>query len=108
MEFNEYQKKAKSTAIYPVRYSLLYPVVGLAGEAGEVSNKVQKLMRDKGMELDDSDRASVAAELGDVIWYVSAIASDLGYDLEGIVQMNLEKLESRMARGKIGGSGDNR
>ena len=108
MEFNEYQAKAKETAIYPERYSLLYPVVGLAGEAGEVANKVQKLMRDKGMALDDSDRKSIASELGDVLWYVSAIASDIGYDLEGIVQMNLEKLKSRMERGKIGGSGDNR
>jgi NTP pyrophosphatase (non-canonical NTP hydrolase) len=108
MEFNEYQAKAKETAIYPERYALLYPVVGLAGEAGEVANKVQKLMRDKGMVLDDADRKSVASELGDVVWYVSAIASDLGYDLEDIVQMNLEKLKSRMERGKIGGAGDNR
>lgn len=108
MNLNEYQESAKKTAFYPERNKLVYPVLGLSGEAGEVANVVQKLMRDKGMELEDEDRKRVASELGDCLWFMAAIASDIGYDLELVAKMNLDKLADRMARGKIGGSGDNR
>ena len=89
MTFNEYQKLAKSTAIYPDGYRMVYPTLGLTGEAGEVAEKVKK-------------------ELGDVLWYLSAIASDLNISLEDIAQTNVEKLKSRLKRDKIKGSGDNR
>ena len=108
MEFSEYQKRAKETATYPERHRLVYPVIGLGGEAGEVLNKLQKLMRDKGMELTEEDRRGLALELGDVLWYVSAVASDLGFDLEEVASLNIAKLKSRMDRGVVGGSGDNR
>ena len=103
MTLNEYQLKAAQTAIYPSTMAMIYPALGLAGEAGEVANKVKKLVRDGKL-----DREGVAAELGDVLWYLSALARDLNVDLEDVAQANVDKLESRMKRGAIGGSGDTR
>ena len=103
MTFNEYQKLAKSTAVYPDEYNVGYPTLGLTGEAGEVAEKVKKYIRD-GTECRDD----LKKELGDVLWYLSAIASDLDLSLEDIAQTNVEKLKSRFKRDKIKGSGDNR
>jgi NTP pyrophosphatase (non-canonical NTP hydrolase) len=111
MTFDEYQEFAKTTAIYPDNAKVVYPTLGLSGEAGEVAEKVKKNIRKSkfgsfefyGNELDD-----IAKELGDVLWYVSALASDIGYSLEDIAQMNVEKLKSRQERNKIEGEGDNR
>ena len=102
MNFNEYQKHARSTAIYPKEYKVIYPALGLCGEAGEVAEKVKKNIRD-GKSLD-----GVKFELGDVLWYVAVLADDLGVTLEEIAQANVDKLKWRKYRGKIGGSGDNR
>ena len=102
MNFNEYQKIARSTAIYPKEYKVIYPALGLCGEAGEVAEKVKKNIRD-GKSLD-----GVRFELGDVLWYVAVLADDLGVTLEEIAQANVDKLKWRKYRGKIGGSGDNR
>jgi NTP pyrophosphatase (non-canonical NTP hydrolase) len=102
MNFNEYQKLARSTAIYPEEYKVIYPALGLCGEAGEVAEKVKKNIRD-GKSLD-----GVGLELGDVLWYISALADDLGVTLEEVAQANVEKLTSRKERNMIGGSGDNR
>ena len=102
MNFNEYQKISRSTAIYPKEYKVIYPALGLCGEAGEVAEKVKKNIRD-GKSLD-----GVKFELGDVLWYVAVLADDLGVTLEEIAQANVDKLKWRKYRGKIGGSGDNR
>ena len=102
MTFDEYQEFARSTAIYPTACKVTYPTLGLCGEAGEVAEKVKKYMRD-GKSLD-----GVGLELGDVLWYISALADDLGVTLEEVAQANVDKLQSRKDRGKIGGSGDNR
>jgi len=107
MNFNEYQEMAKTTAIYGDQHKILYPALGLAGEAGEVANKVKKLIRD-GYEKNKDYRKEVAAEIGDVLWYCAVLADDIGCDLETIVNNNLIKLQDRMQRGVIGGSGDNR
>ena len=117
MTFNEYQKLAKLTAIYPDEYNVVYPTLGLTGEAGEVAEKVKKYIRD-GRELDKTGNGyyvddevfikDIKKELGDVLWYLSAIASDLDLSLEDIAQTNVEKLKSRLKRDKIKGSGDNR
>lgn len=106
MHLSEYQAKAFTYAIYPAEINLAYPALGLAGEAGEVANKVKKIYRDdiSGYEMRDE----VAAELGDVMWYLAAVATEFGLDLDVIAQTNLMKLESRRARGVIGGSGDTR
>jgi len=102
MTFDEYQEFARSTAIYPTDSKVIYPTLGLCGEAGEVAEKVKKHMRD-GKTL-----VGVGLELGDVLWYISALADDLGVTLEEVAQANVDKLKSRMERGKISGSGDNR
>lgn len=103
MSMNEYQNMAARTAIYSSAHQLLYPALGLAGEAGEVANKIKKMLRDGKF-----DRDGVAAELGDVLWYVAALARDLNVDLQDLAMQNLEKLYGRAARGTLGGNGDNR
>lgn len=108
---NSYQTGAESTAIYPHRgewAGLVYTVMGLAGEAGEVSNKVQKIMRDKESSLTDTDRLDLAKEVGDVLWYVALTARELGMDLQDVAQLNLEKLKARQSRDTIKGKGDER
>lgn len=109
MNFQEYQKKSRKTALYPeVGNNWVYPVLGLAGEAGEVADKMKKVMRDEGNIVSEEKKKEVKKELGDVLWYVSQIASELGLSLEEIALGNIEKLYSRLERGKISGSGDNR
>ena len=82
--------------------------MGLAGEAGEICNKYKKIIRDKGGEVDVNDLDQLAKELGDVLWYVAQIASELGTDLETVARVNLMKLGDRKDRGVLGGSGDER
>lgn len=108
MTFEEYQKEAQKTALYPKAYRLLYPTLGLTGEAGELANKVKKVLRDQGGSLTEETLEALVAELGDVLWYVAQVATDLGVSLERVAQQNLAKLRSRQARGQLGGSGDNR
>jgi NTP pyrophosphatase (non-canonical NTP hydrolase) len=103
MKLNDYQLEAASTAIYPKDRGLEYVALGLAGEAGEVANKVKKILRG-----DKVDMTVIADELGDVLWYVAAMANELGYDLKVIAQNNLLKLEKRRVEGKIQGEGDKR
>lgn len=108
MKVNEYQALALETAIYPAQYKILYPALGLAGEAGEAADKVKKMIRDDNGEVSEERRHAIALEIGDVLWYCATLANDLGYSLEEIARMNYEKLKSRTERGKIGGSGDDR
>ena len=108
MTFEEYQKEAQKTALYPEAYRLVYPALGLAGEAGELANKVKKVLRDHGGRLREEAREAVLAELGDVLWYVAQVATDLGESLEAVAQANLAKLRSRKERGRLGGDGDDR
>lgn len=108
MTINEYQVAARSTAIYPQNRQIIYPTLGLTGEAGEVADKVKKVIRDSNDVFTDEKKHQIALELGDVMWYAAALAHDLGYTLEEVCQMNLDKLASRMQRDKIHGSGDER
>lgn len=108
MELSEYQEAALTTAKYGKGESIIYPTLGLCGEAGEISEKVKKVLRDKGGDFSSEERLEIAKEIGDVLWYCSALAHDIGFSLEHIAELNLEKLKSRMLRDKISGSGDNR
>ncbi len=109
MDLNEYQVKARETAFYPnVGRNPIYPTLGLSGEAGEVADKVKKVLRDKNGSFDLLSKESIKLELGDVLWYVAQLSSELGFELEEIASANLEKLLSRSLRGKISGDGDNR
>ena len=103
MGLNDYQKAASKTAIYKAEHSVLYPALGLAGEAGEVANKVKKMLRDG-----DFDRQAIAAEIGDVLWYIAALSRDLNIEMQDLAMKNLEKLYGRKARGTLKGSGDTR
>ena len=103
MTLSSYQRAASGTAIYPTQHAITYPALGLAGEAGEVANKVKKVIRDGKL-----DKASLKAEIGDCLWYIAALCRDLNVDLGDIAKANLEKLQDRKARGTLKGSGDNR
>lgn len=104
MNFKDYQELAASTAIYPDDKKLIYPLLGLAGECGEVFEKVKKHFRD-GRVLDKDD---LGKELGDILWYLSAVARDLDISLQDVAEKNINKLKSRQERNVLHGSGDNR
>ncbi len=109
MDFNEYQKKALETALYPnVGQNPIYPTLGLAGESGEVADKVKKVLRDKGGIFDNESKEALKLELGDVLWYVAQLCNELGFEMDEVAKINLDKLSSRALRGKIGGEGDTR
>jgi len=107
MELSDYQARSRATAVYPgLGENLTYPALGLCGEAGEVAEKIKKAIRDDGGALSEARREALAAELGDVLWYVAQLATEAGLDLETIAEGNLDKLASRAARGVLAGSGD--
>jgi len=99
MNFEEYQTEARQTAHYPRRMSNLeYPTLGLAGEAGEVANIVKKIQRDHDGVLTEETRGKLKDELGDVLWYISACADELGLTLQEIAEYNVNKLAKRHGR----------
>lgn len=109
MLLSEYQNRSRETAVYPnAGNNLVYPTLGLAGEAGEVAEKVKKLIRDDEGVLTDERRAAIAKELGDVLWYVAQVATEADLDLDDVAAANLRKLLSRAERGVLQGSGDDR
>lgn len=108
MNLNEYQFEASLTAIYPKEVGLAYVTMGLAGEAGEIANKVKKIYRDAGGELTDEKRKELKSELGDVLWYLAQVAEEVGVDLNSVARENLVKLNQRRLRGTLSGSGDSR
>jgi NTP pyrophosphatase (non-canonical NTP hydrolase) len=109
VRFSEYQQSSRVTAVYPdAGQNIIYPTLGLAGEAGEVAEKVKKMIRDDDGILHDERRDAIAKELGDVLWYVAQVATEAGLELVAIAAANLEKLLSRRDRGVLQGSGDDR
>lgn len=109
MTFEEYQKQARKTAVYPdADNDFIYPTFGLVSEAGEVADIVKKAIRDDGGEVLPEKRDAIKKELGDVLWYVAQVASEFGFSLDEVAAHNLEKLNSRKERGTLGGSGDDR
>lgn len=105
---NEYQEFASKTAIFPEGCGLSYCALGLNGEAGEVAEKIKKMLRDDDGKLSEEKRGEVKKELGDVMWYLSQMCRLCDTTMEEVAQMNIDKLYSRMERGKLKGSGDNR
>lgn len=111
--FDEYQYQASRTAVYPhcgekSIGGLIYTTLGLTGEAGELANKLKKILRDRGGVVDVEIRYTLAKELGDVLWYVAMLAQELDYDLSDIARLNIENLQGRQVRGTLQGEGDNR
>lgn len=110
MTFDEYQKLSRETAMYPdiMGKNFVYPTLGLVGEAGEVAEKMKKIFRDDGGELSLEKQKEIAKELGDVLWYLAQLTSELELTLDEVAKLNLEKLNSRKERNKLHGDGDNR
>jgi NTP pyrophosphatase (non-canonical NTP hydrolase) len=108
MDMNAYQAAANETAIFPPDQGIVYTALGLASEAGEVTDKVKKVIRDSGGDFSSEAREGIKKELGDVLWYVSSLARELGFTLEEVAEANILKLSSRFDRDMIGGSGDER
>ena len=107
-DLDMYQQVAKQTAIYPREQAIIYPTLGLTGEAGEVANKVKKIIRDGTIENHESLIQEISAEIGDCLWYISVLADDIGVKLSDIANNNLVKLANRKKKGTIHGSGDTR
>jgi len=109
MTFEEYQNKSRETAIYPsLGSNFIYPTLGLVGESGEVAEKIKKILRDKEGVIDEDSRKEIAKELGDVLWYLAQLSSELNLSLDDIAKMNIEKISSRKERNVLSGDGDNR
>jgi len=109
MHLAEYQSRSRATAVYPdAGANLLYPTLGLCGEAGEVAEKIKKMVRDDDGILPDERRSALAKELGDVLWYLAQIATEADLDLDTVAEANIEKLTSRQRRNVLQGSGDDR
>jgi NTP pyrophosphatase (non-canonical NTP hydrolase) len=109
VNFAEYQEKAKQTAKYPViGHGVIYPTLGLTNEAGEVAGKIKKIFRDREGLIGETELAALKGELGDVLWYLAQVSTELGLSLDEIADNNIAKLMDRQRRGKIQGDGDNR
>ena len=109
MNFDEYQKESRKTALYnEKRFKVYYPVLGLVGETGEVAGKIKKIIRDDNGNISEAKRLELAKELGDVLWYISNLSSELDLSLNDVAESNIIKLKDRQNRNVLKGSGDNR
>lgn len=113
MNLNDYTKQALTTLSDDYDYGDITPqmmgmVLGLSDESGEVLGKFKKLLRDKKGVLTEDDKREIAKELGDILWYISSVTHLLGYSMDEVAEMNLDKLAGRRERGTLKGSGDNR
>ena len=107
--FSDYQRQSRRTwSLIHTDHPIVYPTLGLANEAGELAGKVKKIFRDKGGRISPEDREALKHELGDVLWYLAQIATELDLSLDEVAAANLEKLFSRLERGQIPGEGDTR
>ena len=108
-DFQTYQQESRKTwRAVPTESLIVYPTLGLVNEAGEVAGKVKKIFRDKGGQISEEDREALKYELGDVLWYLAQICTELNLPLSEVATANLEKLFSRLERGQIQGEGDTR
>jgi NTP pyrophosphatase (non-canonical NTP hydrolase) len=109
MDFSEYQKRSRETAIYPGKdKDFIYPALGVAGEAGEVIEKIKKAVREDSGKITAERKEALQKEMGDLLWYLAQLATETGIDLNQVAEENLAKLLSRKERGKLRGDGDNR
>lgn len=106
VDFKKYQEEARKTSFCPEAYKIVYATMGIAGEAGELANKVKKIMR--GDQNKDELIAGIKGEMGDILWYLAALADDLGVELADVASENIEKLQSRQQRNQLRGAGDQR
>ncbi len=108
-DFNEYQARSRETwNLIPMNHPIVYPTMGLVNEAGEVAGKIKKIFRDRQGRINETDRQQLKSELGDVLWYLAQICTELDLSLEDVAEYNLTKLFDRLERGQIQGDGDQR
>jgi len=108
-KYSDYQKESRKTWRYvKTEHAITYPTLGLANEVGEFTGKIKKILRDKKGIISKEDKEALKGELGDVLWYFTQVCTELGFKLEDVAESNLDKLFSRLKRGKISGEGDNR
>jgi NTP pyrophosphatase (non-canonical NTP hydrolase) len=108
-DFNDYQRESRKTwSLIHTDHAIVYPTLGLTNEAGEVAGKVKKIFRDKGGKISEQDREALKQELGDVLWYLTQICTELDITLQEVAETNIEKLFSRLERNQIRGDGDHR
>ena len=108
-DFNTYQTESRKTwGIIPMNHPVVYPTMGLVNEVGEIAGKIKKIFRDQDGQITEEDRQSLKKELGDVLWYLTQICTELYLTLEEVAETNITKIFSRQERGKLGGDGDNR
>ena len=106
-DLNSYQRASRRTwSEIKTDHPIVYPTLGLANEAGEVAGKIKKIFRDKGGLIGEAERGALKDELGDVLWYLAQVCTELGLTLEEVAEANLEKLASRQSRGTLYGEGD--
>lgn len=109
MNFSKYQEKSRKTAKYPNAGSnWVYPTLGLCGEAGEVAEKMKKILRDCDGKINETKKEKIKKELGDVLWYIAQLATELNLSLDEIASSNIDKLYDRMERNTLSGNGDDR
>ena len=107
--FGDYQRESRKTwHLISVDHPIVYPTLGLVNEAGEVAGKIKKIFRDKGGVISCEDRLALKMELGDVLWYLAQICTELDLTLDEVAEANIDKLFSRLERGTIRGDGDER
>ena len=107
IDFERYQRESRKTwSLVHTDHAIVYPTLGLVNEAGEVAGKIKKIFRDKDGVISETDRAALKSELGDVLWYLTQICTELDLSLEEVAAQNLTKLFDRLERGVIGGEGD--
>lgn len=102
MELNQYQKKSWETAIYPNKgKDIIYPALGLGGELGELQEKISKILRDKNLKISEEDRKELAHDLGGILWYIAALATELKLNLNEVAEKNISELNSRKENGTL-------
>lgn len=107
VNFDIYQQHSRKTwNLVQMDHPIVYPTLGLVNEAGEVAGKIKKIFRDKGGRIGEEERQALKSELGDVLWYLAQICTELDLTLEEVAAYNLEKLFDRLERGVIRGDGD--
>ena len=105
---DEYNSFIYKTKIYPKELPIIYPVLGMCGESGEAAEKVKKVLRDNNKEFSEENKKAILKELGDVLWYITATAQDMGYSLEDVIKNNFQKINRRVNTNTQHGEGDNR
>lgn len=110
MNFTEYQDDVQELAITKLTgiHEVMYSTLGILGEAGEISEKIKKIVRDKHGIISEEDKQLLGKETGDVLFYIAKFLSDIGLDFETIAMENIQKCRDRETRGVVSGSGDNR